>query len=90
MATKKPPVKRPPVKSTPVKKPPVKSAPVKKPPVKQTTKKPVKKAVASSIVIDVSSSTKSASSMMDKAIDLIKWVDSPFKLFEVILLFSGN
>lgn len=88
MATKKPPVKRPPVKSTPVKKPPVKSAPVKKPPVKQTTKKPVKKAAASSIVIDVSSSTKSASSMMDKAIDLIKWVDTPFKLFEVILLAS--
>ena len=88
MATKKPPVKRPPVKSAPVKKPPVKSAPVKKPPVKQTTKKPVKKAAASSIVIDVSSGTKSASSMLDKAIDLIKWVDTPFKLFEVILLAS--
>ena len=88
MATKKPPVKRPPVKSAPVKKPPVKSAPVKKPPVKPTTKKPVKKAVATPIVIDVSSGTKSASSMVDKAIDLIKWVDTPFKLFEVILLAS--
>jgi hypothetical protein len=81
MATKKTPVK-----NTPVKTPAVKKPPVKKAPIKQTTRKPSKKATP--IVIDVSSSTKSASSMMDKAIDLIKWVDTPFKLFEVILLAS--
>ena len=73
------------IQKPPVKKPPVKKAPVKKPPVK---KAPVKGAPRAPIVIDVSSTTKSASSMLDKAIDLIKWVDSPFKLFEVILLAS--
>jgi len=83
MATKKP-VTKPIVKKTPVKKPAPK--PVIKKPV--TKKAPVKKATNSSIVIDVSSGTKPASSMVDKAIDLIKWVDSPFKLFEVILLAS--
>jgi hypothetical protein len=31
---------------------------------------------------------KTEASMIDKAIDLIKWVDTPFKLFEVILLAS--
>ena len=71
-------------KKTLPKKAPLKKAPVKKPPVSRT-KKP---AAAAPIVIDVSSATKSASSMMDKAIDLIKWVDTPFKLFEVILLAS--
>ena len=54
---------------------------------KPASKKPVAKKSAP-IVIDVSSTTKSASSMLDKAIDLIKWVDTPFKLFEVILLAS--
>ena len=78
-------IQKPPVKKTPVKKPPVKKTPVKKQPVK---KAPVKRAPRAPIVIDVSSTTKSASSMLDKAIDLIKWVDSPFKLFEVILLAS--
>jgi hypothetical protein len=78
-------IQKPPVKKTPVKKQPVKKAPVKKQPVK---KAPVKRAPRAPIVIDVSSTTKSASSMLDKAIDLIKWVDSPFKLFEVILLAS--
>jgi len=79
---------------TPVKKAPAKKVAVKKPPVKKVVAKPAptkrtKKPTASSpIVIDVSSTTKSASSMLDKAIDLIKWVDSPFKLFEVILLAS--
>jgi hypothetical protein len=71
-------------KKTLPKKAPLKKAPVKKPSVSRT-KKP---AAAAPIVIDVSSATKSASSMMDKAIDLIKWVDTPFKLFEVILLAS--
>ena len=71
-------------KKTLPKKAPLKKAPVKKPPVSRT-KKP---AAAAPIVIDVSSATKSASSMLDKAIDLIKWVDTPFKLFEVILLAS--
>ena len=71
-------------KKTLPKKAPLKTAPVKKPPVSRT-KKP---AAAAPIVIDVSSATKSASSMLDKAIDLIKWVDTPFKLFEVILLAS--
>lgn len=79
---------------TPVKKAPAKKVVVKKPPVKKAVAKPAptkrtKKPTASSpIVIDVSSTTKSASSMLDKAIDLIKWVDTPFKLFEVILLAS--
>ena len=74
---------------TPVKKVPVKKVPVKKPTSKAPVKKaPVKKSTNAPIVIDVSSTTKSASSMLDKAIDLIKWVDSPFKLFEVILLAS--
>ena len=64
-----------------------KATPVKKAPVKRTVKK-VSPAPAPVINVDVSSATKSASSMMDKAIDLIKWVDTPFKLFEVILLAS--
>ena len=83
MATKKP-VTKPIVKKTPVKKPAPKPT-IKKPVAK---KAPVKKVTNSPIVIDVSSGTKSATSMMDKAIDLIKWVDTPFKLFEVILLAS--
>jgi hypothetical protein len=83
MATKKP-VTTPIVKKTPVKKPAPKPT-IKKPVAK---KAPVEKVTNSPIVIDVSSSTKSATSMMDKAIDLIKWVDTPFKLFEVILLAS--
>jgi hypothetical protein len=78
-------IKKPPAKKAPTKKAPAKKTPVKKAPAKKT---PVKKATNSPIVIDVSSTTKSASSMLDKAIDLIKWVDSPFKLFEVILLAS--
>ena len=64
-----------------------KAIPVKKTAVKRTVKK-VSPAPASVISVDVSGATKSASSMMDKAIDLIKWVDTPFKLFEVILLAS--
>ena len=64
-----------------------KPTPVKKAPVKRTVKK-VSPAPASVISVDVSGATKSASSMVDKAIDLIKWVDTPFKLFEVILLAS--
>ena len=66
---------------------PKKAIPVKKTAVKRTVKK-VSPAPASVISVDVSGATKSASSMMDKAIDLIKWVDTPFKLFEVILLAS--
>jgi hypothetical protein len=77
-------IKKTPAKKAPAK-PPAKKTPVKKAPAK---KSPVKKSTNSPIVIDVSSTTKSASSMLDKAIDLIKWVDSPFKLFEVILLAS--
>lgn len=34
----------------------------------------------------VKSVIKTQSSMVDKAIDLIKWVDSPFKLLEVVIL----
>ena len=34
----------------------------------------------------VKSEIKTQSSMVDKAIDLIKWVDSPFKLLEVVIL----
>jgi hypothetical protein len=73
-----------PVKKAPVKKVAVKKSPVKKAAPARRTKTPP----AAPIVIDVSSNTKAASSMMDKAIDLIKWVDTPFKLFEVILLAS--
>jgi len=73
---------------TPVKKAPVKRVAVKKPPVKKVAPTRRTKTPPAPIVIDVSSTTKSASSMLDKAIDLIKWVDSPFKLFEVILLAS--
>jgi hypothetical protein len=78
------------IKKTPVKKTPVKKAPAKKTPAKKAvTKKPAaKKPPNSSIVIDVGSGAKSANGIVDKAIDLIKWVDSPFKLFEVILLAS--
>ena len=72
-------------KKAPIKKAPIKKAPIKKAPVK---KAPVKKSATAPIVIDVNGTTKSASSMLDKAIDLIKWVDTPFKLFEVILLAS--
>ena len=64
-----------------------KATPVKKSAVKRTVKK-ASPAPASVINVDVSGATKSASSMMDKAIDRIKWVDTPFKLFEVILLAS--
>jgi hypothetical protein len=86
MATKKPitvPAKKPikaPANKVVAKKPVAKKPVAKKPVAKKTAPAP--------IVIDVSSTTKSASSMLDKAIDLIKWVDSPFKLFEVILLAS--
>lgn len=72
-------------KSAAAKKPPAKKLPAKKTPAR---KPPAKKTSAAPITIDVSSTTKSASSMLDKAIDLIKWVDTPFKLFEVILLAS--
>jgi len=85
MVIKKTPAKKPPAKKTPAKKTPAKKTPVKKTSVK---KSPAKQSANSPIVIDVSSTTKSASSMLDKAIDLIKWVDTPFKLFEVILLAS--
>ena len=83
MATKKP-VTKPIIKKTPVKKP-VSKPTIKKPVAKKAS---VEKVTNSPIIIDVNSSTKSATSMMDKAIDLIKWVDTPFKLFEVILLAS--
>ena len=34
----------------------------------------------------VRSEVKTQSNMVDKAIDLIKWVDTPFKLFGVVVL----
>jgi len=46
---------------------------------KPKTKRPPRKPV-------VRSEIKTQSSMVDKAIDLIKWVDSPFKLLEVVIL----
>ena len=85
MSIKKVPAKskRAPVKTS------TRKVPVKRPPVKKATVHRAKKSAASSpIVIDVNSTTKSASTMLDKAIDVIKWVDTPFKLFEVILLAS--
>ena len=66
-------------------------APVKKATVKRTVKKVSPAPAQTTISVDMSSvntATKSAGSMVDKAIDLIKWVDTPFKLFEVILLAS--
>jgi hypothetical protein len=77
-------------KVTPKTTPVTKKTPVKKAPVKRTIKK-ISPASATTISVDMSSvntATKSAGSMVDKAIDLIKWVDTPFKLFEVILLAS--
>jgi hypothetical protein len=77
-------------KVTPKTTPVTKKTPVKKAPVKRTVKK-ISPAPATTISVDMSSvntATKSAGSMVDKAIDLIKWVDTPFKLFEVILLAS--
>jgi len=47
--------------------------------VKPKAKRPPRKPV-------VRSEIKTQSSMVDKAIDLIKWVDSPFKLLEVVIL----
>ena len=44
--------------------------------------RPVRKPVAKKQEI------KTATSTLDKAIDLIKWVDSPFKLLEVVILFT--
>ena len=77
-------------KVTPKTTPVTKKTPVKKAPVKRTVKK-ISPVPATTISVDMSSvntATKSAGSMVDKAIDLIKWVDTPFKLFEVILLAS--
>ena len=77
-------------KVTPKTTPVTKKIPVKKAPVKRTIKK-ISPVPATTISVDMSSvntATKSAGSMVDKAIDLIKWVDTPFKLFEVILLAS--
>jgi len=48
---------------------------IAKPKAKRPPRKPV-----------VRSEIKTQSSMVDKAIDLIKWVDSPFKLLEVVIL----
>jgi hypothetical protein len=78
-------IKKTPAKKVVAKKVVAKKAPAKKAPAK---KAPIKKKSNSSIVIDVSGGAKSANGIVDKAIDLIKWVDSPFKLFEVILLAS--
>jgi len=63
------------------KKPVVKTTPVKRTPAKkQVAKRPVKKITTPPIEF------KKPDSMVDKAIDLVKWVDTPFKLFEVIIL----
>jgi hypothetical protein len=64
-----------------IKKPVVKTTPVKRTPAKkQVAKRPVKKITTPPIEF------KKPDSMVDKAIDLVKWVDTPFKLFEVIIL----
>ena len=73
---------------TPIKKAPIKQVAAKKSSVKKAAPARRTKTSPAPIVIDVSSNTKAASSLMDKAIDLIKWVDTPFKLFEVVLLAS--
>jgi len=56
--------------------------PVKKAPAKKAAKKVVKKTVAHHTPKPV----KANAAILDKAIDLIKWVDTPFKLLAVILL----
>jgi len=56
----------------------------KKAPVKRTVRKVTPVTPTPTFV----NSAKTPVSMVDKAIDLIKWVDTPFKLFEVILLAS--
>lgn len=63
-------------------------AAVKKKPVRRAA---VKKAAASSAVPVKSSipeqvPPKPSGGPLDKALDLVKWIDSPFKLFSVILL----
>jgi len=67
----------PPVK-TPAKKPAAKKAPAKKPaaPRKPTAPKAAPKA------------TKTQGNMVAQAIELIKWVDNPFKLLTVVILAS--
>lgn len=62
------------------KKAPAKAAPAKVAPVKRRTPKPVEAAAP------VVHARKKPESNADKVIDLIKWVDNPFKLFTVILL----
>ena len=60
-----------------------------KPPIKKTTAKKaaVKKTVAKKPRVASPDPQKSApSGFLDKAIDVVKWVDSPFKLAVVILL----
>jgi hypothetical protein len=54
-----------------------------------TVKKPAKKAVKKAVkktAHPAPKAMKSNAALVDKAIDLIKWVDSPFKLLAVILL----
>jgi hypothetical protein len=69
-------------KVTPKTTPVTKKTPVKKAPVKRTVKR------VAPVTPTFVNPAKTPSSMVDKAIDLIKWVDTPFKLFEVILLAS--
>jgi hypothetical protein len=58
----------------PVKKPAAKKPPAKKPAAKKPAAKPVEVAVA----------PKPPGGPIDKALDLVKWIDSPFKLATVI------
>jgi len=67
-------------KKAPAKAAPAKAAPAKVAPVKRRTPKPVEAAAP------VVHARKKPESNADKVIDLIKWVDNPFKLFTVILL----
>jgi hypothetical protein len=69
-------------KVTPKTTPVTKKTPVKKAPVKRIVKR------VAPVTPTFVNPAKTPSSMVDKAIDLIKWVDTPFKLFEVILLAS--
>lgn len=53
---------------------------------RNTVKKTVSKTKAAEKPIEVVVVPKAPSGWMDKAVDLVKWVDSPFKLVTVIIL----
>jgi hypothetical protein len=53
---------------------------------KTVTKKPIRKIEVVEKPIEVIITPKAPSGWMDKTTDIVKWVDSPFKLFTVIII----